>query len=457
MSTTLPHSMVQSMAHSLKPLPLRTPTNHQDPLLHVERQARHIQRNLQYLIDAQSEGLLAGLSGQSNGNELNESYVSSELSSPKGTLSVPMPIRQPPGKKIGLRSARVGIFSSMHNLMRLRQEELAILASRQEDMESGLNDIDTFNDKRASLERAISNIHDESESRLSQDLREKSVRLEEQIHEMENKLAQMKAQHRHVVQELSQIENTVQSKLSSYKASLSLLENDVRKFLANPPVEPRARDGAEKDFYSLKPSRRSLEMAQEHWTKERSDLEHRQDEVDAEIEALEQGGDLWKQVVKDISGFEKRLKANMSRSIQSQEQLLQDGLNKDGLAPTMMEDLEHTTQLVERHLAQAEGKNWKLLVCCISAELQALREAKEMLLDAFGLPKGEPNPSAHSHHEEESHTNIDPSSPTDPLGVDNPEPPADLLQDIDRRNHEATKSEDEEDDEPDPAWLLPET
>jgi hypothetical protein len=32
---------------------------HHDPLLYVERQTKHIQRNLQVLIDAQSEGLLS--------------------------------------------------------------------------------------------------------------------------------------------------------------------------------------------------------------------------------------------------------------------------------------------------------------------------------------------------------------------------------------------------------------
>lgn len=448
MSTILP----QSMAHSLRPLPLRTTGSYQDPLLHVERQAKYIQRNLQHLIDAQSEGLLAGLSGQPDQSMLDESHVSSEPSSSKSPSTVP--VRQPARKEIGLRSAREGIFMSMHDLMRLRQEELTVLASRQEDMESGLNDIQSFNNKKAGLNRAISSIHEESGSRLSGDLREESSRLEVQIHEMENTLAQMKAKHRHVVEELSQLENSVESKLSSYTASLSLLETNVRAFLANPPVEPRARSSAEKDFYSLKPSRRTLELAQEHWKKERSELEHRQYEVDAEIEALEEGGDVWRQVVKDISGFEKRLKATMRRSSQNQRQLLQEERNKDSLESTMMEDLSNTTELVERHLDHAEKKNWKLLVCCISAELQALREAQELLVEVFNISEGH-NPDSNNNPEHNEGMNHEEDSPTDPLSVDNPEPPADLLQDIDQRDHQTARAGDEDED-PDPAWLLPE-
>ncbi|RDW81375.1 uncharacterized protein DSM5745_04932 [Aspergillus mulundensis] len=447
------------MSHSLVPLPLRTTTHHQDPLLHVERQAKHIQRNLQLLIDAQGEGLLAGLGGQQPEASVLEDHASSsqsQLHSPQGASTVP--VRQPRQKKIGLRAAREGIFTSMQDLMRLREEELEILASRQEDMSHGLTEIETFTTKRCGLENIIAAINDTRETRLSRELRDERSRLEVEIHELENKLAQMKARHRHVVDELAQVENSVDAKLSSYKASLSLLETDVRRFLASPPVKPSANGTSQENFYSLKPSRRTLEMAQEHWQREQSDLQHRQEEVDAEIEALEEGCVVWKRVVGDISGFEKRLRANMRRSMQVEEQSSKGKeavRSQDDPVQLIIEDLEQTTNLVEGQLDYAQSRDWKLLVCCISAELEALREAREILSDIFHVAEVETNPSA-ARDLEEPHKNADNNSQTDPLGIDNPEPPADLLRDVNSHSHDDAKSESEY-DEPDPAWLLPET
>jgi chromosome segregation ATPase len=448
----------QNMAHSLVPLPLRT-TAHQDPLLHVERQAKHIQRNLQLLIDAQSEGLLAGLSDQ----QLEESVLKSHATSSQSQLANPngastASVLQPRKKKIGLRSARENIFKSMQDLMRLREEELEILASRQEEINYGLTDIETFNTKQSKLEKAIAAINEDMETQRTRELRAESTRLELEIHELENKLAQMKARHRHVVEELAQVENSVEAKLSSYKASLSLLESDVRRFLTSPPVTPSARGTAGENFYSLKPNRRTLEMAQEHWRLEQSVLQLRQEEVNAEIEALEEGCDMWKRVVEVISGFEKRLRANMRRSIQDQEKSLQDknvAHNKGKLVQAILEDLEQTTDLVERNLDHAQSKDWKLLVCCISAELEALREARVMLLSMFNITEDVNPPTAYGDPGKPRKSSDD-DSHGDPLGVDNPEPPADLLQDMNSHSPDDAKSETE-DDEPDPAWLLPES
>ncbi|KAL4885565.1 hypothetical protein BJY04DRAFT_179981 [Aspergillus karnatakaensis] len=452
MSTILPHRMSQSLI----PPPLKASSNHQDPLIYVERQAKYIQRNLQLLIDAQSEGLLAGLNRQQpEGSVSNDSHASSS-----GRMSVQgvwtVPIRQPPRKKIGLRSAREGIFTSMYDLMTLREEEQEILSLKLEERGSGLNEISKFITKRSGLERAISDIKNDRETQQTKDLREESSRLEVEIHDMENKLSRMKAKQRNIVQQLSQIENSVESKLSSYKASLSLLESDVRRFLSNPPIKPQRTNAAKDNFYSLNASRRTLEMAEEHWTTEQIDLQRRQDEVHTEIEALDEGCAVWKKVVEDISGFEKRLRTVMRQSIRSQSQLLQnDAKNgEDDLVHVILEDLEKTTDHVEQHLDHAEERNWKLLVCCISAELQALREARGMLLEVFNISEKDIRSAPNGTSADSPHA-VNNDSQLDPLGVDNPEPPADLLQ---SHHQQSAKGDDEDEDEdPDPAWLLPET
>ncbi|CEL10753.1 hypothetical protein ASPCAL13867 [Aspergillus calidoustus] len=461
MSTILP----QNMNQTLVPLPLRASRYHQDPMIHIERQAKHIQRNLQRLIDAQSEGLLAGLGGQQHeGSAINQSHVSF-VEPPKFRGASTVPIRQPPAKKIGLRAAREGIFTSMYDLLKLREEEQELLSLRLEERELGLHEIETFNSKRTGLESSIAAINDNRESHRSKELKDESFKLETEIHEMENKLSQMRARHQHVVRELSQIENTVESKLSSYKESLSLLDSDIRRFLRNPPVKPSAKSTGGENFYSLKSSRRTLEMAEEHWKREQSELQQRQQQVTAEIEALDEGGGLWKAVINDISGFEKRLKAIMRQSIQSHSQLLQmdrsSGSNGDGdMVRGIMEDLSRTTDLVEQHLDYAEERDWKLLVCCISAELGALREARDLLLGVFKVPEDDIWPSQERKLDDD-HKDTDHNTHSDPLGVDDSEPPADLLRDVRGQSHEAaSKSEEEQeddDDEPDPAWLLPES
>ncbi|KAL2814306.1 autophagy-related protein Atg28 [Aspergillus granulosus] len=450
------------MNQSLVPLPLRASRYPQDPMTLIERQAKNIQRNLQQLIDAQSEGLLAGLGGkQLEGSVSNESHVSfSEYPSSRGASTVSP--RQLPAKKIGLRAAREGIFMSMYDLLRLREEEQELLSFRLKERDHGLHEIEMFNTKRSGLESSISAINENRDSQRSRELRDESFKLETEIHELENKLSQMRARHRHVAQELSQIENSIESKLSSYKESLSLLDSDIRRFLKNPPVKPSEQRTDKESFYTLKSSRRTLEMAQEHWKREQFELRHRQKEVTAEIEALDEGGGLWKEVVKDISGFEKRLKATMCQSIQSQSQLLQPDVASSSNAESemirgIMKDLSRTTDLVEQHLDYAEERGWKLLVCCISAELEALREARDLLLGVFNVSEDDIWPSQETKFDGNGKdTNQDP--PSDPLAVDDSEPPADLLRDVRSDSREAAlKSEDDEDDEPDPAWLLPES
>lgn len=435
---------------------------HHDPLLYIERQVKHIQRHLQILIDAQSEGLLAGLTGSRQDDVLSNdspARTSSDLSSSRGPSTVP--VRQPGKRKIGLRAAREGILKFIYDLLKLREEERGIIRVQIDARKDALMEIDQFSSKRAGLEESISAIRNDPDGEHSRKLREEARNLEADIKELENRLYEMKARHRHVLDEISQIENSVEAKLSSYKASLSLVESGIRKYLQNPPLEPLASTAKDATFYSLDPKRRTLGMAQEHWKNEQTQLGNRQREVDMEIGALEEGGDVWKQVVAEISGFEKRLKAEMRRFIQTQSQLLQPDESvankpKGEQVKGILEDLENTTRFVARKLDLAEEKDWRLLVCCIGAELEALNEARDMLFSAFDVSEEEDQPAPEREPIDEGPKDERGESHTDPHDVDNPEPPADLLKDADSHSHDPVfRSEDDE--EPDPAWLLPET
>ncbi|KAJ5170372.1 uncharacterized protein N7500_003155 [Penicillium coprophilum] len=454
MSTLLSQSFLGKRLQSVPPA---AAIYHHDPLLHIERQTKHIQRNLQVLIDAQSDGLLSVLTGPQR-DQLPAETLTPALSSNGSRSQSPstVPTRQPVPKRIGLRAAREGIFQSIYDLLKLREEESEILTSQTDERDSTLHDIKGFLSRRKGLEDAINTIHGDEESRRSKQLEEEALNLETDIHELETKLYEMKAKHRHIVSEISQINNSVDAKLSSYTESLSLLDSDIRNYLHDPPVQPLLQSSGESTFHYLNPKRRTLDMAQDHWNTEKASLRNRQQQVNAEILALEEGGGVWKQTVSDVTGFEKRLQANMRHYVEMTTPTTQSERSslagqKEELVKGILDDLERTTHRVESHLELAENKDWKLLVCCIAAELEALRVARGLLCRAFGLPMHEEDAPSKDHalldhgldedHEE---------SRAAPLENDDPEPPADLLKDADILHSDA-RSED--DDEPDPSWL----
>ncbi|CAI7668831.1 unnamed protein product [Penicillium manginii] len=430
----------------MPPVPATASMYHHNPLLYVERQSKHIQRNLQTLIDAQSEGLLAGLAQQQPDDTSDGSFTP--------TSSRPVP------KKIGLEAARQGIFQSIYDLLKLREEEREILSSQTDERDNALHEIQGFTTRRSGLEESISNIHNNRDNQRAKHLQEEARTLETDIHELETKLYEMKARHRHLVGQISHIENSVEAKLSSYNESLSLLQKDVQTYLRDPPVQPLSqRNNGQSTFYTLNPKRRTLEMAQEHWKLEQENLRGRQEEVDAEIMALEEGGGVWKQAIADISNFEKHLRASMRQYIQLDTGSHDDSAteSKAEVATGVAKDLEKVTQALEAHLELAESKDWKLLVCCLSAELEALRSAHELLLPAFGLSvsdeKGKQVLSASPDAESVTKA-VDTQEENETSEYENDlEPPADLLKDAET-THTDTASRSE-DDEPDPAWLLP--
>ncbi|KAJ5108070.1 hypothetical protein N7456_004745 [Penicillium angulare] len=440
----------------LPAVPAAASTYHHSPLLYIERQSQHIQRSLQTLIDAQSEGLLSGLAQPpSDDISVSSSTPTSSRASRSRSPST-TPVRQPRPKKISLKAARQGIFQSIYDLLKLREEEREILSSQSNERDNALHEVQGFTSRRSGLEEAISFINNDRGNQRAKQLKDEAHDLETDIHELETKLYEMKAKHRHLVSEIANIENSVDAKLSSYTESLTLLQSDIRNYLRDPPVQPLSKRTNESSLYSLNPKRRTLEMAQDYWQQEQEDLHQRQQEVDAEILALEEGGGVWKQAMADVSGFEDRLRGYMRRYMQLSVQETDGapvGSGKEDIAASVSQDLEQTIQQLGSHLELAEEKDWKLLVCCVAAELEALQEARGKLLPAFGLPvSNELSTSSVPQSGLEETTDKQAEAHTDALQNDDPEPPADLLKDGDE--HQPDAASRSEDDEPDPAWLL---
>ncbi|KAK5019116.1 hypothetical protein LTR39_000580 [Cryomyces antarcticus] len=412
----------------LPPPPITASIEIPDTMLAMERREKHLQHDLQFLLDAQAEGLMAGLGG-----EVPDDLASNGSSTPTAQSirsSRVVPVRQPVQKKIGLRGARRGIWRAIRELAEIKAEEAAML---QEDMDRNhmvLSQIEGWEKKREGLDKQIEDIRDNEDGSRAQSLKHEADSLQNEINEMELRLSEMRTRHRLITAELSVIENSVQSKLSSYTASLSLLDSQVQNFLARPPVQLSKSPTTSSSFLSLPPKRRTLYMAKDHWTAENAALQKRREKTEIELEALQEGAVVWKDAVHEVTDFEKRLQESM-RTAPSPEELLSQ--------------MGQTVTQLESKLKLAETRNWKLLVCCIGAELEAFRQGREILESTLS--------SGHDAGGTQEQGESSPDSPEDSRSGGSDIHELDAAFD---NGHPSLggRTYDTEDDEPDPELLI---
>ncbi|KAM5468326.1 hypothetical protein MauCBS54593_005067 [Microsporum audouinii] len=453
-------------AHRLRPMPLTVSVHPSDPFLYIERQSRQLQNDLQELLDSQSRALTAR---QSLATREATPSTRSSTPTPSQTVSrnptLPLPVRQPRKREPSLRNARRGILRSIHNLLSLKEEEHDILDSEIHARKDALQMVKSFMDKRAGLEKSISTMQADSQKKRVDTLSNELHCLEGEIKDTESRLAEMKIRYQHMADEISQLQNAVDAKLSSYEAALSLVNTDAKRYLKKPPIPPLNISSAPTTFFSLKPDRRTLEMAEEHWTLEISALEKRSEAASQEIEALQDGGHIWNDTVTTITDVETQLRNTLNR-LQGKGSLTEP-IDPEKARETdlslIQKELDVTIQKLESHLRLAEEKNWTLLICGIGAELEAFVEAKAIFSSTFGYPHqapggdhggtmvgdvpddllrsptssrgGSPSPIIHKSIDTTDQATTCPNTPPLPGKKD-------------------TASHSDYDDEPDPAWLL---
>lgn len=367
---------------SLKQAPLSASiVHHDDPFLPTERAAKSLEKTLQTLLDAQSEGLSAALTGgglddaSSAGSATPTPSVATPSKSHGGLWTVP--IRQPMPKRITLRSARRGIAKSMEHFAELKTQELHIIDAENSRRAAGLQTTKRFEDQKASLSAEMEAAQGNGNVDSAAALRSEASKLDKEIGELEDKLLTMRAQHRHLMSQAKQVENTMDSKLSSYKQSIALIQKDVKQFLRQPPIsgslstfDGPATTGS--GMYSLTPDRRTLRMAQEQWSYEQDILSQRRGDVETERQALLDGAKLWRGASDKIKLFEREMRSALeegSNSDQDQEQT----------TAALLTQLNELIALVEEEVETAESNDWNLLICALGAELEALRRGREML------------------------------------------------------------------------------
>lgn len=414
------------------PLPLPLPLRDADAFHALAREEVHLRQSLQASIDAQSEGLLAGFAAVAASSNPDE--ASSSSSSPgrrtgtarsesgasrngrgRGSMVI-MPVRQPaPPQRLGLQGARRGIARAMAQLegLKAHEEELleVALAAHEEDLAVA----EALGRKREGLEASIRGIEMEDSNRQVQGLCDEERLLDEEIRDLETKLAGMKTRHRHLRAEIEGLDNRVQSQLSSYRAALTLAEKETRNFLARPsssssalaPARTTATTtttalasgttrGNQSNLWDLPVGRRTLPMAQEQFRDEQRMLLKRIAEVDEERTALEEGKQVWADVVQEVTSVEQLLRDEMLR-LDQPTSLPTQGLPPETSAAAaaaggdhahsmhaVLQHIDAARKRVEQHWRTSVARRWGLLVCCVGAELEALVQGSAVLRATLG-------------------------------------------------------------------------
>ena len=292
-------------------------------------------------------------------------------------------MRQPAKRKLGLKGARRGIARAIVDLATLKVEEGRILEGELLQRAKALDTAQRFEAKTVGLKKHIENIESEDTARQVEGLKGEEKALDHEIRELETRLWEMKAKHRHLLREIEGLKNSVQSKLSSYQSALALAEKDSRRFLERPPIQGN-RTATTAGLWALPAERRTLQMAREQYTEEQDVLRRRFDDVETERGALEDGSSVWNEVVEEVDGVEKLLREEMQGM---KAPLVQENGSGNAMG-RMRKILDHMSQAksrIESKLEVSEARDWKLLVCCIGAELEAMIEGQSVLQGALEI------------------------------------------------------------------------
>lgn len=408
-------------------------SKHQDPYLALSREEEHLQKDLQELIDAQSEGLLAGFAGASDYDErdnLSSTGSRTPTTASIGSMATPwglnqssshyasntpitIPIRQPARRKISLHGARRGITRAISSLAHLKSSQASLLSSELVEKSSDLSTVQSLSAKQSTLEEQIRAIAQaEDASRRTSEMKKEEKVLDEEIRELEDRLWQMKARQKRLLGDIQGLENRVESQLSSYKAALELTKKEAKSLLKRAPRTTATANVAiggqyGKGIWSLPSDRRTLPMAEEHFLEEQQTLTRFIEAAKFEQKECEEGAQVWEDVIRSVSALETTLRTEMQHMTNSspppprpsllhheiQSDTTNDestGLSPDARITKVLMEIRRSILLLESKLFLAHQRGWKLLDVCISAEVEAMREGEQVLSDALNPAPSSP-------------------------------------------------------------------
>ncbi|CZT20600.1 uncharacterized protein RCC_06458 [Ramularia collo-cygni] len=443
----IPPPIVQSIYHAPQRAPTETTVVERDP--QADDRQVELEADLQFLLDAQADGLIRGLGGGEGetGDRSSAGSTTPTMQSIRSTSTRRM--RKPLLRQPGLRSARKGIYKTIVALASLKDEELRDIDAELRGNQQTLEQIDGWETKHKGLREASHRVDGNEETIRIQRLRSEADSVQEEILKVELQLAEMRTKHRKLLKQAAAIENSVQAKMASYTSSLRMLEEDIQKFLNFKPSDeaerPTSREG--KSFvWQLPPNRRNLGMAKEYWSEQHEYYVHQRKRTEHEKVALVEGASIWQESVTEITDFEKRLRAEMAALAPS----LTESHSAWEEPPTstaserlavLIKQIDDLTLSLQGKLQTSQERNWKLLIVAIGAELDALERGKEILSGVLHDTDGD-------HDTKEPTNNLD--------AIDNG---GELIDQLDKsfmtaQGNAGEPSDAEDDDHPNPELLF---
>ncbi|KAI1771222.1 hypothetical protein F4818DRAFT_450062 [Hypoxylon cercidicola] len=367
----------------------------------IHRRERQMQIELQKLLDAQNAALERDLDGsdtrkpspESSQRTVSPDSIATTANSKPSEGSV-VPVRQPKRRVMSKRQARIGIARSVTMLADLKNEEDAYIATALAERKAGLSKLRNLSSKRKSIVTEMKALEEDHELPIKTEI----VEMESQyrtvcsnIDELEERLQMLKRTKVDLGRKLEEARSIRDSSLSGYKGALKQCDQGITELMKYPAIQVLdteqlknrlgddvalllAKHMSGLQFLSLRPERRTMEMAKDWWEGEVAVLEHRKAVVDKERVALEEGSEIWQEVVAELVAFEASLEA-----------VLKQGDPDSGEPATILRSQYKALKKVLGELRElhsyVEAREWNLLIAAIGAELEHLVGLKEFLAD----------------------------------------------------------------------------
>ncbi|KAI1100297.1 hypothetical protein F4804DRAFT_49229 [Jackrogersella minutella] len=386
----------------------------------LQRREHQMQKELQKLLDAQGAALERDLQGEDAGKASSEGSrrelspdSATSSTHPKLSSDTVVPVRQPKRKSMSKRQARIGIARTVTMLADLKNEEDAYIASALAKRKTALSRLRNLSSQHKSITAEMKALEEDNELPIKTEI----ANMEEQhravsanIETLEEKLRVLKRTKADLERRIGEAKSTRDSSLSGYKGALKQCDQGIAELMKYPGIQVlevehiKGQEGEDfaalmskhmsgLEFLSLRPERRTIEMARDWWEGEVAVLEQRQATVNRERVALEEGSEIWQQVLTLLVDFETRLNESLQDVVKQRN--FASG-NPDSILLDQYKALKKTLRELRKLEEYVETQGWNLLIAAIGAELAHFNGLKEFLAEMIrssGYDDGSLTPS----------------------------------------------------------------
>ncbi|KAI2463140.1 hypothetical protein F4781DRAFT_417592 [Annulohypoxylon bovei var. microspora] len=370
----------------------------------MQRRERQMQKELQKLLDAQGAALERDLNGEDLGKASSEGSSKRGLSPDSATSTVQLkptggpvvPVRQPKRKPLSKRQARNGIARSVTMLADLKNEEDAYIAAALADRKTAISKLRNLSSQRKSITAEMTALEEDNDLPIRSEIAEMEHQhraVSANIETLEEKLRVLKRSKVDIERRLEEAKSTRDSSLSGYRGALKQCDQGIANLMKHPGIQVlEVEDLKEQgggdfaalmskhmsgvEFLSLRPERRTTEMAKDWWEGEVAILEQRKAAVDKERIALEEGNEIWQQVLTLLVDFETRLNESLQVVMKQRDF---EPSNPDAILRDQYKALQNTLRELQKLQDYVEDQGWNLLIAAIGAELAHFISVKDFL------------------------------------------------------------------------------